>query len=173
MRLLLFFLTASISVSAQLKCSITDIDNNPIPYVNIYLESSYKGTTSNENGDYELALSKAGSYKVVFQFLGYKTQTSSIDIKEFPYELDITLLEENISLNEVVINSYENPANRVIRSAIKKRKSQLEKINSYSADFYSKGQIRIDSLPEKFMGQEINVDIRLSFHLLLKQLPFL
>lgn len=161
MRLLLFLLTASISVSAQLKGSITDIDNNPIPYVNIYLESSYKGTTSNENGDYELALSKAGSYKVVFQFLGYKTQTSSIDIKEFPYELDITLLEENISLNEVVINSKENPANRVIRSAIKKRKSQLEKINSYSADFYSKGQIRIDSLPEKFMGQEINVDIGL------------
>ena len=80
MRLLLFFLITSMSVSAQLKGTITDIDNNPIPYVNIYIENSYEGTTSNENGDYELALSKAGSYKVVFQFLGYKTQTSSIDI---------------------------------------------------------------------------------------------
>ena len=161
MRLILFFLIASTSVSAQLKGAITDIDNNPIPYVNIYIENSYNGTTSNENGDYVLALSKTGSYKVVFQFLGYKTQTSSIDIKEFPYELDITLQDENISLNEVVINSNDNLANRIIRSAIKNRKSQLEKINSYSSDFYSKGQIRIDSLPEKFMGQEINVDIGL------------
>ena len=142
MRLILFFLIASTSVSAQLKGAITDIDNNPIPYVNIYIENSYNGTTSNENGDYVLALSKTGSYKVVFQFLGYKTQTSSIDIKEFPYELDITLQDENISLNEVVINSNDNLANRIIRSAIKNRKSQLEKINSYSSDFYSKGQIR-------------------------------
>jgi hypothetical protein len=149
------------SVSAQLKGTITDIDNNPIPYVNIYIENSYEGTTSNENGDYVLALSKAGNYKIVFQFLGYKTQTSSIDIKVFPYVLDITLFEENISLNEVVINSNENPANRIIRSAIKNRKSKLKNINSFSADFYSKGLIRIDSLPEKFMGQEINVDIGL------------
>ena len=37
----------------------------------------------------------------------------------------------------------------------------LKNINSFSADFYSKGLIRIDSLPEKFMGQEINVDIGL------------
>ena len=161
MRLLLFFLITSMSVSAQLKGTITDIDNNPIPYVNIYIENSYEGTTSNENGDYVLALSKAGNYKIVFQFLGYKTQTSSIDIKVFPYVLDITLFEENISLNEVVINSNENPANRIIRSAIKNRKSKLKNINSFSADFYSKGLIRIDSLPEKFMGQEINVDIGL------------
>ena len=103
MRLILFFLIVSTSVYAQLKGAITDIDNNPIPYVNIYIENSYNGTTSNENGDYVLALSKKGSYKVVFQFLGYKTKTSSIDIKEFPYELDITLQEENISLNEVVV----------------------------------------------------------------------
>ena len=161
MRLLLFLLITSLSVSAQLKGTITDVDNQPIPYVNIYIENSYKGTTSNENGDYELALSKPGTYTVVFQFLGYKTQTNYIDIKEFPYVIDITLLEENISLSEVVINANENPANRIIRAAIKNRKSQMEKINSFSADFYSKGLIRIDSLPEKFMGREINVNIGL------------
>ena len=161
MRLLLFLLITSLSVSAQVKGTITDVDNQPIPYVNIYIENSYKGTTSNENGDYELALSKPGTYTVVFQFLGYKTQTNYIDIKEFPYVIDITLLEENISLSEVVINANENPANRIIRAAIKNRKSQIEKINSFSADFYSKGLIRIDSLPEKFMGREINVNIGL------------
>jgi len=161
MRLLFFFLLTSISVSAQLKGSIGDIENQPIPYVNIYLENSYTGTTSNEQGNYELALSVPGTYNVVFQFLGLKTQTKTIEIKEFPYTLDVTLLEEKISLNEVVIDANENPANRIVRAAIKNRKTQLEKINSFSADFYSKGLIRIDSVPEKFMGQELKLDIGL------------
>ena len=151
--ILLFF--CSLSVSAQLKGNISDIDQQPIPFVNIYIENSYTGTTSNEQGDYELALPEPGTYTIVFQFLGFKTQIKTIEIKEFPYSLDITLLEENISLNEVVISSKENPANRIIRSAIAARKAQLEKINSYSADFYSKGIIRLKDVPKKFLGQEV------------------
>ena len=161
MRFFLFFLICSLSVSAQLKGTITDIDNQPIPYVNIYLENTYTGTTSNDNGAYELAVSKPGKYAVVFQFLGYKTQTKTIEITQLPYALDITLLEENISLNEVVISSNENPANRIVRATIENRKRQLEKISSYAADFYSKGIIRIKNAPEKFLGQEVKLDIGL------------
>ena len=161
MRYLLVLLLCSISVSAQLKGNISDSDNQPIPFVNIYLENTYTGTTSNASGDYELALSKPGTYTIVFQFLGYKTQTKTIEIKQLPYVLDITLLEENISLNEVVISANENPANRIVRAAIETRKLQLEKIKSYTADFYSKGLIRIKNAPEKFLGQEVKLDIGL------------
>ena len=107
-------------------------------------------------GDYELALSQPGTYNIVFQFLGFKTQTKTIEIKPFPYVLDVTLLEENISLNEVVISSKENPADRIIRCRHwRTRKAQLEKINAYSADFYSKGIIRLKNVPKKFLGQEV------------------
>ena len=58
MRYLFLFLICSLSVNAQLKGTITDDKNQPIPYVNIYIENSYTGTTSNDQGDYELALSK-------------------------------------------------------------------------------------------------------------------
>ena len=150
-----FFLLFSILTSAQLKGSISDIENQPIPFVNIYIENSYTGTTSNEQGQYELAISKPGIYAIVFQFLGFKTQTKTIEIKAFPHVLDITLLEENISLNEVVISSNENPANRIIRAAIGSRKAQLEKIKTFSADFYSKGIIRLKNVPKKFLGQEV------------------
>ena len=151
--ILLFF--CSLSLSAQLKGTITDLDNQPIPFVNIYIENSYAGTTSNKQGRYELAVPNPGKYSVVFQFLGYKTQTKTIEIKASPYILDIILLEENISLNEVVISSKVNPADRIIRAAIAARKAQLEKINSYSADFYSKGIIRLKDVPKKFLGQEV------------------
>ena len=155
MRYLILLFFCSLSVSAQLKGNISDIDQQPIPFVNIYIENSYTGTTSNEQGDYELALPEPGTYTIVFQFLGFKTQTKTIEIEQFPYTLDITLLEENISLNEVVISSNENPADRIIRAAIASRKAQLEKINAYSADFYSKGIIRLKDAPKKFFGQEI------------------
>ena len=155
MRYLILVFFCSLSVSAQLKGKITDLDNQPIPFVNIYIENSYVGTTSNEQGQYELAVPRPGKYSIVFQFLGFKTQTKTVEIKEFPHNLDITLLEENISLNEVVISSKENPVNRIIRAAIAERKAQLEKINSFSADFYSKGIIRLKDVPNKFLGQEV------------------
>ena len=96
MRYLLILLFCSLSVSAQLKGSITDSSQQPIPFVNIYIENSYVGTTSNEQGDYVLTLSQPGTYNIVFQFLGFKTQTKTIEIKELPYVLDIILLEEKI-----------------------------------------------------------------------------
>ena len=155
MRYIIVLFFCSLSLSAQLKGTITDLDNQPIPFVNIYIENSYAGTTSNKQGRYELAVPNPGKYSVVFQFLGYKTQTKTIEIKASPYILDIILLEENISLNEVVISSKVNPADRIIRAAIAARKAQLEKINSYSADFYSKGIIRLKDVPKKFLGQEV------------------
>jgi len=99
MRYIIVLFFCSLSLSAQLKGTITDLDNQPIPFVNIYIENSYAGTTSNKQGRYELAVPNPGKYSVVFQFLGYKTQTKTIEIKASPYILDIILLEENISLN--------------------------------------------------------------------------
>ena len=161
MRYLFLFLICSLSVNAQLKGTITDVKNQPIPYVNIYIENSYTGTTSNDQGNYELALSKPGTYSIVYQFIGFKTQTKVIKVEQFPHELNIQLVEESISLNEVVITSNENPANRIIRASIAARKSHLKTINSYAADFYSKGLIRIKNAPKKFMGQEVTFDVEL------------
>ncbi|WP_335975475.1 DUF5686 and carboxypeptidase regulatory-like domain-containing protein [Gaetbulibacter jejuensis] len=152
--LALCFFTAYTSF-AQIQGTVTDKNNKALPFVNIYIENTYTGTTSNTEGYYELNLTKTGAHTVVFQFLGYKTLKKKVDISSFPYTLDAVLIDEEITLNEVVINSEENPANKIIRQAIAKRKENLEKIQSYKADFYSRGLIRIKNAPEKILGQEI------------------
>ena len=139
----------------QIHGTVTDNSGEPIPYVNIFIENSYKGTSSNAEGNYEISIKNKGDYSLVFQFLGYKTLTKTISITKFPYELNVILEDENISLNEVVINTKENPANRIIREAIGKRIIYLEKLNKFTADFYSKGFIKIENAPEKFMGQDL------------------
>ena len=67
----LFLLFTVFVSTAQIKGIITDKNNEPLSSVSIYLDKTNTGTTSNDNGEYVLTLSKKGNYTVVFQFLGY------------------------------------------------------------------------------------------------------
>ncbi|MDC0571010.1 DUF5686 and carboxypeptidase regulatory-like domain-containing protein [Flavobacteriaceae bacterium] len=151
----ILFLLITTIVQSQITGIVKDTSGQPLPYVNIFIENTYKGTTSNEDGYFELNISKTGNHTVVFQFLGYKTLQKKLEISQFPHAIDVVLEEENINLNEVVIDAKENPANQIIKAAIAKRQLHLEKLNAYTADFYSKGIIRIIDAPENFMGQDV------------------
>ncbi|MEO0528164.1 MAG: DUF5686 and carboxypeptidase regulatory-like domain-containing protein [Bacteroidota bacterium] len=140
---------------AQVTGLVTDQNNTPLSFVNIYLEGTVNGTTTNDNGKYELDLLQKGTYTVIFKYLGFKTLKKTISIDSFPYTLDVSLMEENVSLEGVEVNASDNPANRIIRGAISKRKEYLKKLESYTADFYSKGLIKIKNAPEKILGQDL------------------
>ena len=102
--LLLLFLFIPFTNLAQIKGTITDENGNPLPFVSVFQENTYNGTTSNEQGKYELNIRKTGNYVLIFQFLGFQTKRETINIKEFPFLLNITLSEENFTLNEVIID---------------------------------------------------------------------
>ncbi|RDK86957.1 DUF5686 and carboxypeptidase regulatory-like domain-containing protein [Marinirhabdus gelatinilytica] len=140
---------------AQIVGKVTDTQGEPLAFVNIYLESSYVGTTSNDDGNYELNVSQPGAYTIIYQFLGFKTVTKQVTINSFPYILSVSLAEESVSLDEVVVDASEDPAYRIIRETIARRKINLDKISEYKADFYSRGLWRVEDLPEKILGQEV------------------
>ncbi len=141
--------------TAQIKGKVTDTAGNPIPYVSIYIENTYNGTTSNEKGNYELNLTTKGKNTIVFQNLGYKTLKKVVEIAQFPYLLDVVLENETYNLKEIVVQNGINPANEIIRNAIKNRKTNNAATKSYEADFYSKGIFRVANMPKKIFGQEI------------------
>ena len=151
----ILFLVFTTLVSAQIKGNITDQNNEPLPFVNILIENTYKGTTSNDDGYYELNISTPKTYTIVFSYLGYKTVKQEVNITKFPYQLDMSLVEESVSLNEVVVNSENDPANDIMRQAIANREANLAKIESFKADFYSRGLLKIVDAPKKIMGQDI------------------
>jgi len=74
-------------LSAQIVGTVRDDKGESLPFVNIYLEGSQEGTTTNGDGEYELDVLGSGAgrnateqtYTVVFQFLGYTTQPSKIE----------------------------------------------------------------------------------------------
>lgn len=152
---LLFLLFTGLSTFAQIKGKVTDEKGNPLPSVTIYEENTYNGTTSNEQGFYELHTKKQGKHSIIFQFLGFKTQKIAIDITTSSYPLDVKLIEESFNLNEVLIDPKNNPANQIIKNAIANKKANTKKTDKYKADFYSRGIFKLKNAPKKIFGQEI------------------
>ena len=152
--LLLMFLV-SVTNYAQIKGTISDDKGNPLPFVTVFQEDTYNGTTSNEMGKYELNLKKTEKQTVVFQFLGFKTQKIAVQTDKLPYTFDVKMIEESFSLNEVVINPKINPAIAIIKNAIASRKENTKKSARFHADFYSRGIFKLKNAPKKILGQKI------------------
>ena len=141
------------TVNAQIKGTATDKEGAPLSSVSVYLNNTFTGTTTNDNGDYILDIKKPGKYAVVFQIIGFTTLKKEVNITSFPFELDIVLEEENVQLKEIVISTKDNPANRIIRNVIANKDKNTDKYSNYTAKFYSRGLYKIKDAPEKFLGQ--------------------
>ena len=145
----------SLSVTSQVTGKITDTKNKPLSFVSVYLDNTVTGTTSNDNGDYILPITKKGNHTIVFQFLGYKTLKKSVSITSLPFVLNVSLDEESVELSEISISTKDNPANRIIRSVIDNKDKNTDKFAKYTAKFYSRGLYKIKDAPEKFLGQSM------------------
>ncbi|PKP34152.1 MAG: hypothetical protein CVU00_08050, partial [Bacteroidetes bacterium HGW-Bacteroidetes-17] len=149
----------SIKLSAQssnndfkfISGQVLDQENEPLPFVNIYVEGTTHGVTSNLEGYFTLGIDNDVSCNMVFRYVGFKKQTITIPIGENPSPLKVILRVENVQLSEFVISANrEDPAYPIIREAIKKRKYYLDLVHSFSAKMYMKSNIVLDEIPEKF-----------------------
>lgn len=150
-----FFFIISNQICAQLTGVVTDQNGEALPYVNIYVENTSIGTTTNLDGEYSLKLN-TGQHDIVFQFVGYKTKKISVDITQGSVQKNIQLYPENYQLEQVVISANaEDPAYAIIRKAQAKRKYYKELVKSYECDAYMRGFNKILDAPEKILGVEI------------------
>src|SRR5690606_1151085 len=81
---------------------VTDESGNPLPGVNILIKGTTLGTTTDFNGTYALEVSDPDAV-LIFSFIGYVTQEVSVNNRT---TIDIVLLEDLRSLNEVIVVGY-------------------------------------------------------------------
>ncbi|WP_020601677.1 SusC/RagA family TonB-linked outer membrane protein [Spirosoma spitsbergense] len=74
----------------------------PIPGASVVLKGSTKGTTTDANGAYSLAVPN-GNAVLVFSFVGYERQEITVGNRS---EVDVSLIADNKSLNEVVVVGF-------------------------------------------------------------------
>ncbi|MBC7863801.1 MAG: hypothetical protein IAF38_12575 [Bacteroidia bacterium] len=85
-----------------------------------------------------------------FQTLGYVTRKEKLDINTKTSDLIIKMKSENYQLQEVLIKANaKDPAYAIMRQAIKHRKENLERVQSFSADIYMKSNVKLLQLPKK------------------------
>ncbi len=132
------------------KGKIVDEFNAELPFVNVYIEGTTNGTTANADGEFVLNVKEGSNLELSFQTLGYKKHKEIIDLNTQTSELKIKLKSENVQLHEVKINaSAKDPAYAIMREAIKRRKDNLEKVQSFSADVYMKTNVKLLQVPKK------------------------
>lgn len=144
-----------LSSAQQIQGVVLNTNDEQLPNVNVYIENTYRGTTTNLDGNFKLDVTGFKNEKLVFKYLGFETQ--KLQIKDLLNEnnIKIILRAAQTNLDEVIVNSDINPAISIIRNAIARREVNLAKRLSYKADFYSKGLWKVENVPEKILGQEI------------------
>jgi len=141
----LLFFVISTSKAGGIKGRISNKTGDALPYAGIVVKASGDGTIANDEGLYEFAL-PAGTYEIIFQYLGFKTLTKSVVVGNEFQELNIVLEEQALNLNEVKVdNKREDPAYTIMRKAIAKARFHQLQVRAYTAKVYS----RSTALPTK------------------------
>jgi outer membrane receptor protein involved in Fe transport len=94
--------------------TVKDIQENPLPGVNVILENTTIGASSNFDGNYLINSIPVGNYKMIVKFIGYKTIVKDITIAENDSKVvDFILEEDLLSLNEVVVTGATNAKSKI------------------------------------------------------------
>jgi len=100
----LFFgnlLFAQYSISGTVVTSI----NQPLEGVSVYFNNTSIGTTTDEDGFFEINFRLQYPYELVFSYLGFQTQVFQLDYEKLDLPFEIKLLPKNNVLDEIVVFS--------------------------------------------------------------------
>ena len=154
MRIITVFLTVFIftnSSFAQYRVHgrITNTRLEPLAFVSVQLKDSRLGTTTKEDGTYELMLDQ-GKQDLVISMIGYKSQVITIIVQKAEYVQNVILEEEEAkNMSEIVVKGRaKDRSEEIIRNVIRNKENILAAPGAYSCEVYIKA-IQEDSSARK------------------------
>ncbi len=153
---LLFALVISTTTFSQgIRGIISDYTGEGLPFAVAYIQGTTTGTSSNIDGNYELAL-KAGSYTIEFSYVGYKKEQREITITDKWIDLNMQLQPAAYDLTAIVVRPGDvDPAYAIIKNAQRMRTTYQSAADNYKVSTYVKGNQRLIEAPDKIFGQEV------------------
>jgi len=110
--ILIFVALFSLSALAQEKGTIVgkltdkEADIEPLPFANILIKGTIKGTTTDFDGLYSIENVEPGVYTLIFSFVGYETQEVNIEVVSGKVtEVNVALGASAAALDEIVITT--------------------------------------------------------------------
>jgi hypothetical protein len=129
-------------ISQSVSGYVLDENNNPLPFVNIYLKyQNRQGTITDTDGKYYMQLPN-GQYTLVFSILGYEKKEVEVTIT---HNKDVTqnvwLKPSSVALNEMVVKAKRrDPAYDIIKQAIDRKDKYLKQIDTLHYEAYIKAK---------------------------------
>ena len=150
------------SYAQNFKGKITDKNGEALYGSTIYIKEINQGLVCNEEGYYQATLA-AGNYNVEYKCLGFKREEREIQISNNGITtVDIVLIENPFTLNEITISSQEDPAYPIMRKAIERAPLYAGAAKEYTADVYIKVNaelLKVSSLIDKMAKKEEGVKL--------------
>lgn len=140
-----FFIAKNI-YSSTVSGVISGSDSTVLSYSNVYVKNSTYGVTADFNGNYFIEL-KAGTYTLVFNYLGYETQEKEITIgnnEKITLNVTLKLSDVQIFAVEVVANKVDK-AKKIMNFAREKRRYYANSVDNFQCNTYVKTSIEKES----------------------------
>jgi hypothetical protein len=134
---------------------VTDAGSgDPIPFANLLLKGTSIGVTTDFDGNY-LIKTKTPSDSLLASYVGYKTRAKFVK-KGTTQVINFQLVEEATRLKEAVVHAGENPAFAILRSVGDyKNEHDKRRLSAYESEAYTKIEIAIDNMTDKFRERKI------------------
>lgn len=146
--LLSVLFSTALSNAQVIRGRITDDTGMPMAAATIYISELRQGTTTNNDGKYEITMSP-GTYTISFQFLGYMPVTRVFTIVTEDITADIILTGQLFEIPAVRVSATgKDPAYFIMRKTIGMAPFHLRQVKRYRAEVYIRGGGSVDKLPE-------------------------
>lgn len=151
-------LQAQITLAGQV---IDSTSREPLPYVNVVVPNSTLGTTTDNDGNFEIEVPEKPRH-LSFSFLGYMNK--SINLVSRPLTgMRVMMVEEKTTLQEVLVTARkgkysrkENPAVDFIKKMLEqKEKNQMKQYAYYQYDKYEKVRLDVTNMTQKFIRRPV------------------
>ena len=134
---------------------VTDANSgDPVPFANVIFQGTTIGVTTDFDGNFTLS-TFSPTDTIVASYVGYITRKKVV-AKGTAQVINFQLKEDVISLSEIVVIAGENPAWSIMRNVIKnKSENDKRKLSAYEYDTYTKIEIDVDNISDKFRERKV------------------
>ena len=155
---LIFFsilVVPALSQVTKIRGKVMDAETSEaIPFVNVYLVGTSVGTTTDFEGNYYFE-TRVSADSVAASFIGFQRQSQLIKLNRYQ-EINFTLHPDQFQLEEVVVVAGENPADIIMRNAIKNKDiNKNNQLESYQYEVYNKIQFDANNFDEKLKDKRL------------------
>jgi TonB-linked SusC/RagA family outer membrane protein len=106
-------LSSTYAQNISISGTVIDGTGLTLPGVSVQVKNSTQGTAADANGNY--TISAPANATLVFSFIGFKTLEESVNNRQ---TINVTLIEDNTTLNDVIVIGYGSQARRDITTAV-------------------------------------------------------